>query len=148
MSTTTLRIGTRGSELALWQANHTADQLRARGHSVSVEIIRTTGDRMQDPAFKAPATFDDGSPLDAKGIFIKEIEDALAAGRIDVAVHSLKDLPDAISPALHPRRHPRARRRPRRLRLRELLGPAHAAHGRAHRHHLAAPQGHAPRPSP
>ncbi len=98
MSTTTLRIGTRGSELALWQANHTADQLRARGHNVSVEIIRTTGDRMQDPAFKAPATFDDGSPLDAKGIFIKEIEDALAAGRIDLAVHSLKDLPTQLAP--------------------------------------------------
>jgi hydroxymethylbilane synthase len=98
MSTTTLRIGTRGSELALWQANHVADQLRAHGHNVSVEIIRTTGDRMQDPSFKAPATFDDGSPLDAKGIFIKEIEDSLAAGRIDVAVHSLKDLPTTLDP--------------------------------------------------
>jgi|HubBroStandDraft_6_1064221.scaffolds.fasta_scaffold97953_2 hydroxymethylbilane synthase len=98
MSTPTLRIGTRGSELALWQANHVADELRQRGHEVSVEIIRTTGDRMQDPAFKAPATFPDGSPLDAKGIFIKEIEDALAAGRIDVAVHSLKDLPTQLDP--------------------------------------------------
>ncbi len=98
MSTPTLRIGTRGSELALWQANHVADQLRSRGHEVAVEIIRTTGDRMQDPAFKAPATFDDGSPLDAKGIFIKEIEDALAADRIDVAVHSLKDLPTQLDP--------------------------------------------------
>jgi len=98
MTTPALRIGTRGSELALWQANHIADELRQRGHDVSVEIIRTTGDRMQDPAFKAPATFDDGSPLDAKGIFIKEIEEALAAGRIDVAVHSLKDLPTALDP--------------------------------------------------
>jgi hydroxymethylbilane synthase len=98
MSTPTLRIGTRGSELALWQANHIADQLRARGHQVSVEIIRTTGDRMQDPTFRAPASFEDGSPLDAKGIFIKEIEDALAAGRIDVAVHSLKDLPTQLDP--------------------------------------------------
>ncbi len=98
MSTPTLRIGTRGSELALWQANNVAEQLRARGHQVSVEIIRTTGDRMQDPAFKAPASFDDGSPLDAKGIFIKEIEDALAAGRIDIAVHSLKDLPTTLDP--------------------------------------------------
>jgi hydroxymethylbilane synthase len=98
MSTPTLRIGTRGSELALWQANHIAAQLRARGHQVSVEIIRTTGDRMQDPSFKTPTTFDDGSPLDAKGIFIKEIEDSLAAGRIDVAVHSLKDLPTQLAP--------------------------------------------------
>jgi hydroxymethylbilane synthase len=96
MSTRTIRIGTRGSELALWQANHVADELRAHGHNVSVEIIRTTGDRMQDPNFRAPKTFEDGSPLDAKGIFIKEIEDALAAGRIDVAVHSLKDLPTQL----------------------------------------------------
>ena len=98
MSTTTIRIGTRGSELALWQANHIADELRRRGNTVSVEIIRTTGDRMQDPNFRAPATFEDGSPLDAKGIFIKEIEDALAAGRIDLAVHSLKDLPTTLDP--------------------------------------------------
>jgi hydroxymethylbilane synthase len=98
MSNPTLRIGTRGSELALWQANYIAGQLRSHGHNVSVEIIRTTGDRMQDPTFRAPATFEDGSPLDAKGIFIKEIEDALAAGRIDVAVHSLKDLPTQLDP--------------------------------------------------
>jgi hydroxymethylbilane synthase len=98
MNSSTLRIGTRGSELALWQAGHVADELRARGHQVSVEVIRTTGDRMQDPNFRAPKTFEDGSPLDAKGIFIKEIEDALAAGRIDIAVHSLKDLPTQLDP--------------------------------------------------
>lgn len=96
MSARTIRIGTRGSELALWQANHTAELLRRRGREVSVEVIRTTGDRMQDPNFRAPQTFEDGSPLDAKGIFIKEIEDALSAGRIDVAVHSLKDLPTQL----------------------------------------------------
>jgi hydroxymethylbilane synthase len=98
MSNPTLRIGTRGSELALWQANYVAGELRRRGQQVSVEIIRTTGDRMQDPSFRAPATFDDGTPLDAKGIFIKEIEDALANGRIDLAVHSLKDLPTRLDP--------------------------------------------------
>ncbi|HTV08466.1 MAG TPA: hydroxymethylbilane synthase [Candidatus Aquilonibacter sp.] len=96
MSTRTIRIGSRGSELALWQANYVAEGLRARGHDVSVEVIRTTGDRMQDPNFRASKTFEDGSPLDAKGIFIKEIEDTLAAGRIDVAVHSLKDLPTEL----------------------------------------------------
>ncbi len=96
MSTQPIRIGTRGSQLALWQANHVAEELRRHGHTVVVEVIRTTGDRMQDPNFKAPAAFEDGTPLDAKGIFIKEIEDALLDGRIDVAVHSLKDLPTTL----------------------------------------------------
>ncbi|HEX4155101.1 MAG TPA: hydroxymethylbilane synthase [Acidobacteriaceae bacterium] len=98
MSNPTLRIGTRGSELALWQANYIAGELRRRGYQVSVEIIRTTGDRMQDPASSVPSSLDVGSPLDAKGIFIKELEDSLAAGRIDLAVHSLKDLPTALDP--------------------------------------------------
>ena len=98
MSTQSIRIGTRGSQLALWQANHIAGELHRHGHAVEVEVIRTTGDRMQDPSFVAPATFDDGTPLDAKGIFIKEIEDALLGGRIDVAVHSLKDLPTTLDP--------------------------------------------------
>ena len=94
---TPIRIGSRGSQLALWQANHIAALLRQAGHSVEIEVIRTTGDRMQDPAFIPPATFD-GASLDSKGIFIKEIEEALAAGRIDLAVHSLKDLPTYIDP--------------------------------------------------
>src|SRR5579875_2245594 len=98
MSTQPIRLGTRGSQLALWQANHIAAQLRHNGHTVIAEVIRTTGDRMQDPNFVAPATFPDGSPLDAKGIFSKEIEDALLDGRIDVAVHSLKDLPTTLDP--------------------------------------------------
>ena len=92
---TTIRIGSRGSQLALWQANHVADQLRVNGHTVTIEVIRTTGDRMQTPGFIPPASFD-GVPLDGKGIFIKEIEDALADGRIDLAVHSLKDLPTQL----------------------------------------------------
>lgn len=93
MSNCPIRIGSRGSQLALWQAHHIADRLRALGHVVEVEVIRTLGDRMQDPEFPAPATFEDGTPLDAKGIFIKEIEDALLSRRVDLAVHSLKDLP-------------------------------------------------------
>ncbi|MDE1161541.1 MAG: hydroxymethylbilane synthase [Acidobacteriaceae bacterium] len=96
MSKKTIRIGSRGSQLALWQSHHIADALRALGHAVEVEVIRTVGDRMQDPAFVAPKTFEDGTPLDAKGIFIKEIEDALLAGRVDLAVHSLKDLPTTL----------------------------------------------------
>ncbi|QMV19923.1 hydroxymethylbilane synthase [Granulicella sp. 5B5] len=98
MSTSTIRIGSRGSQLALWQANHIADQLRANGHTVEIEVIRTVGDRMQDPQFVAPSTFPDGTPLDSKGIFIKEIEDALLDGRVDLAVHSLKDLPTTLDP--------------------------------------------------
>ncbi len=89
---TQIRIGSRGSQLALWQANHIAAQLRANGHAVEIEIIRTTGDRMQQPGFVMPAG------MDGKGIFIKEIEEALAAGRIDLAVHSLKDLPTELDP--------------------------------------------------
>jgi len=87
---TSIRIGSRGSQLALWQANHIADELRKLGHTVEIEVIRTTGDQMQQPGFVAPAG------LDGKGIFIKEIEEALAAGRIDLAVHSLKDLPTTL----------------------------------------------------
>lgn len=89
---TSIRIGSRGSQLALWQANHIAERLRAAGHTVTIEVIRTTGDRMQQPGFVIPAN------LDGKGIFIKEIEDALAQGQIDLAVHSLKDLPTTLDP--------------------------------------------------
>ncbi len=87
---TTIRIGSRGSQLALWQANYIAAELRRHGHTVEIEIIRTTGDRMQQPGFVVPPG------LDGKGIFIKEIEEALAEGRIDLAVHSLKDLPTCL----------------------------------------------------
>ncbi len=89
-----LTIGSRGSQLALWQANHIADALRSLGHSVSIEIIKTTGDRLQDAAFRAA----NPEAEDGKGIFIKEIEEALAAGSIDLAVHSLKDLPTELAP--------------------------------------------------
>src|ERR1700722_5071100 len=85
-----IRIGSRGSQLALWQANHILYALRDAGYHVEIDIIRTTGDRMQQPGFVPPAN------LDGKGIFIKEIEEALAEGRIDLAVHSLKDLPPEL----------------------------------------------------
>src|SRR5207302_6885513 len=83
-----LRIGSRGSQLALWQANHISALLRARGHEVEIEIIHTTGDKITDVALAKVGT---------KGMFTKEIEEALAAGRIDLAVHSLKDLPTELS---------------------------------------------------
>ncbi|HWG22112.1 MAG TPA: hydroxymethylbilane synthase [Terracidiphilus sp.] len=82
-----LRIGSRGSQLALWQANYIADLLRAHGHAVEIEIIKTTGDRLQEVTF---------AQVGSKGMFTKEIEDALAEGRVDLAVHSLKDLPTEL----------------------------------------------------
>jgi hydroxymethylbilane synthase len=82
-----LRIGSRGSQLALWQAHHIADLLRTRGHSVEIEIIKTTGDRLQEVTF---------AQVGSKGMFTKEIEEALAAGKVDLAVHSLKDLPTEL----------------------------------------------------
>ena len=94
MNNLTIRIGSRGSKLALWQANHVAALLRSNGHTVEIEVIRTAGDRLQDPTFIAP----EGLSPNGTGIFIKEIEEALAAGRIDLAVHSLKDLPTEIDP--------------------------------------------------
>jgi hydroxymethylbilane synthase len=94
-----IRIGSRGSQLALWQANHIAAQLRTLGHAVEIEIIRTTGDRMQQPEGAATDALPSLAPLPGgKGIFIKEIEEALAEGRIDLAVHSLKDLPTELDP--------------------------------------------------
>ncbi len=95
--TETIRIGSRGSQLALWQANHIADTLRSAGHTVAIEIIRTTGDRMQIPEGGETDSLPALAPLPGgKGIFIKEIEEALADGRIDLAVHSLKDLPTEL----------------------------------------------------
>jgi hydroxymethylbilane synthase len=83
-----IRIGSRGSALARWQADHIAAELRDRGHQVSIEILITTGDRVQHAPFMQVGT---------KGMFTKEIEEALADERIDLAVHSLKDLPTELS---------------------------------------------------
>ena len=83
-----LTIGSRGSQLALWQANHIAGRLRERAHEVEIKIIHTTGDKITDVAL---------AQVGAKGLFTKEIEEALAAGEIDLAVHSLKDLPTELS---------------------------------------------------
>lgn len=87
--TTNLRVGSRGSQLALWQAHHVSGLLRDRGLEVEIEIIKTTGDKILDVALAKVGT---------KGMFTKEIEEALAEGRIDFAVHSLKDLPTELSP--------------------------------------------------
>jgi len=84
-----LRIGSRGSQLALWQANHVAGLLRADGHTVEIEVIKTTGDKIQDVSLAKVGT---------KGMFTKEIEEALAEKRVDLAVHSLKDVPTELQP--------------------------------------------------
>lgn len=82
-----IRIGSRGSALARWQAEHIAAKLRDLGEDVSIEILVTTGDRVQQAPFMQVGT---------KGMFTKEIEEALAEERIDLAVHSLKDLPTEL----------------------------------------------------
>ncbi len=98
-----LRIGSRGSQLALWQANHISKLLRDRGHEVELEIIKTTGDKILDVALAKVGT---------KGMFTKEIEEALLEKRVDLAVHSLKDLPTELAPefeiaAITERQNPR-----------------------------------------
>ncbi len=82
---TDLRLGTRGSPLALYQAHTVAAAVRASsGHSCEVVVIRTSGDRLAEASL---------SEVGGKRLFVKEIEDALLAGEIDVAVHSSKDMP-------------------------------------------------------
>ena len=89
-----LVIGTRGSKLALWQAHHVADRLRAlhKGLEVELTIIKTSGDRIQDKALRE---------IGGKGLFVKEIEEALLEERVDVAVHSMKDVPAAFPEGLY-----------------------------------------------
>ncbi len=86
-----LRIGSRGSKLALWQANWIAERLRDLGESVEIEVIKTTGDKVSGLAL---------SQIGTKGLFTKEIEEALLEGRIDLAVHSLKDMPTDLPDGL------------------------------------------------
>jgi hydroxymethylbilane synthase len=98
-----LRIGTRGSALALWQARTVASLLATRGLATEILTYKTAGDRLQD----APLT-ESGT----KGLFVKELEDALLRGAVDLAVHSAKDmsvtLPDGLAiAAVLPREDPR-----------------------------------------
>ena len=89
----TLRIGTRGSQLALWQANWVKSALLAKDASLSIELvtIKTTGDKILDVPL---------AKVGGKGLFVKEIEDALLNGKIDLAVHSMKDMPAQIPQGL------------------------------------------------
>jgi hydroxymethylbilane synthase len=85
--TTKVRIGTRGSQLALWQANETARRLREAGYEPELAIVKTTGDKRHDVSL---------ATIGGKGLFIKELEEALERREIDIAVHSLKDVPSII----------------------------------------------------
>lgn len=86
-----LVIASRGSQLALWQARWIQTRLAALGHESRIEIIKTTGDKIQDVPLAKVGT---------KGLFTKEIEEALLDGRADLAVHSLKDLPTELPAGL------------------------------------------------
>ena len=92
--TNSIIIGTRGSDLALWQANFVRKELETRGHHVHIQIIKTQGDHFQDLSF---------DKMEGKGFFTKEIEAALLNNDIDLAVHSHKDLetkqPDGLEVA-------------------------------------------------
>jgi hydroxymethylbilane synthase len=82
-----LVIATRGSQLALWQAHHVGARLAELGHECRIEIVKTTGDQITDVPL---------ARIGAKGLFTKEIEEALLDNRADLAVHSLKDLPTEL----------------------------------------------------
>lgn len=88
-----LRIGTRGSSLALWQAEHVADRLRAahEGLQIELRVIKTKGDKIQDVPL---------AKVGGKGLFVKEIEEALLREEVDLAVHSMKDMPSDLLPSL------------------------------------------------
>ncbi|HXC55558.1 MAG TPA: hydroxymethylbilane synthase [Rhizomicrobium sp.] len=86
-----LRLGTRGSKLALVQANMVRDRLLARGAACEIVILKTSGDRIQDRSL---------ADAGGKGLFVKELEDALLRDDIDLAVHSMKDVPTALPPGL------------------------------------------------
>ncbi len=90
-----LVIGSRGSLLALWQAQYIQERLEARGVKSRIEIIKTTGDTISSVPLNQA-----GKQAGTKGLFTKEIEEALLSGQIDVAVHSLKDLPTELPPGL------------------------------------------------
>jgi len=95
LQTPFLKIGTRGSKLALAQAHEVRDRLAAHhnisGDGIEIIVIKTTGDRVQDRPL---------SEIGGKGLFTKEIEEALYEGTIDIAVHSMKDMPTKLPPGL------------------------------------------------
>ncbi len=100
---TLVRIGSRGSMLAAWQAKHIAARLALRGVRTEIIYIKTSGDKFQQVGI---------NQIGVKGVFIKELEDALLENRVDIAVHSMKDVPTEtpaglIFPAICEREDPR-----------------------------------------
>jgi hydroxymethylbilane synthase len=89
-------IGSRGSKLALWQAEHVAAALKALGTETRIEVIKTSGDKIQD----VPLAQLGGKISFNKALFTKEIDEALLSGAIDLAVHSMKDVPTGLPPGL------------------------------------------------
>ena len=111
-----IRIGSRGSQLALWQANHILYALRDAGYHVEIEIIRTTGDRMQQPGFVPPAR-------PRRQRHLHQGDRRGPRRRPHRPRRPLAQRPaHQTRPAVHPRRHPETRRRPRRLGLRAVTG--------------------------
>jgi hydroxymethylbilane synthase len=133
-----LRIGTRGSQLALWQANTVKDLLAKHGHEAELIIIKTTGDKLSEEytgsgrASRGDAATHDLTP--GKNLFVKEIEDAMLRGDVDLAVHSAKDMPAELPAGLGiaavlPREDPRDAL---------VLPRGHAGHGLDFRAAMAA----------
>lgn len=89
MTTKPLKIGTRGSALALAQSGQTAARLEAAGHPVEMVVVKTSGDKLADVSL---------AKVGGKGLFIKELEEALSRGDIDLAIHSMKDVPAELPP--------------------------------------------------
>jgi len=86
-----LRIGTRASKLALWQAHHVADLLKQAGMNSEIVLIDTKGDQVMEVSI---------SKIGSKGVFTHELEEQLLDGRIDIAVHSAKDMPSTLADGL------------------------------------------------
>jgi len=93
----TLRLGTRGSRLAVAQSGQVADALRARGAEIEMVVIRTSGDRLADVAL---------ADFGGKALFVREIEEALLDGRVDAGIHSLKDMPAVLPGGLRVAAYP------------------------------------------
>jgi hydroxymethylbilane synthase len=85
-----ITIATRGSMLALWQAHYVEEQLEKQGFLAEIQVVKTTGDQIQDRYLHE---------IGGKGLFVKELEEAMLAGEADIAVHSLKDVPVTLPPA-------------------------------------------------